>query len=87
MRSLCSVTFDLREQTPTARTAGRRCRHLEPQDYEYAEWRLVRVGLDYLVEAAGFFYSVPRTFIRAEVDVRVTAHRRGVPSRSANRRP
>jgi transposase len=48
-------------------------RPLPAQDYEYAEWRLVRVGLDYHVEAAGFFYSVPHTFIRAEVDVRVTA--------------
>jgi hypothetical protein len=32
-----------------------------------------RVGLDYHVEAAEFFHSVPHTFIRAEVDVRVTA--------------
>ena len=46
---------------------------LPVQDYEYAEWRLARVGLDYHVEAEGFFYSVPHTFIRAEVDVRVTA--------------
>ena len=48
-------------------------RPLPAQDYEYAEWRLVRVGLDYHVEAAGYFYSVPHTFIRAEVDVRITA--------------
>ena len=48
-------------------------RALPAQDYEYAEWRLARVGLDYHVEAEGFFYSVPHTFIRAEVDVRVTA--------------
>src|SRR5215470_6336134 len=48
-------------------------RPLPAQDYEYAEWRLVRVGLDYHVEAAGYFYSVPHTFIGAEVDVRVTA--------------
>jgi hypothetical protein len=46
-------------------------RPLPAQDYEYAEWRLVRVGLDYHVEAAGYLYSVPHTFIRAEVDVRV----------------
>ena len=48
-------------------------RPLPAQDYEYGEWRLARVGLDYHVEAAEFFYSVPHTFIRAEVDVRVTA--------------
>jgi transposase len=48
-------------------------RPLPAQDYEYAEWRLARVGLDYHVEAAEFFYSVPHAFIRAEVDVRITA--------------
>ena len=48
-------------------------RALPAQDYEYAEWRLTRVGLDYHVEVADFFYSVPHTLIRAEVDVRVTA--------------
>jgi len=46
---------------------------LPAQDYEYAEWRLARVGLDYHVEVEGFFYSVPHTFIRAEVDVRIAA--------------
>jgi transposase len=46
---------------------------LPAQDYEYAEWRLARVGLDYHVEVEGFFYSVPHTFIRAEVDARITA--------------
>jgi transposase len=48
-------------------------RVLPAQDYEYAEWRLARVGLDYHVEIESFFYSVPHTFIRAEVDVRITA--------------
>lgn len=48
-------------------------RALPAQEYEYAEWRLARVGLDYHVEVEGFFYSVPHAFIRAEVDVRVTA--------------
>ena len=33
-------------------------------DYEYAEWRLARVNLDYHVEAAGFLYSVPHALIR-----------------------
>jgi transposase len=48
-------------------------RALPAQDYEYAEWRLARVGLDYHVEVKDFFYSVPHTLIRAEVDIRVTA--------------
>jgi hypothetical protein len=34
-------------------------RALPAQDYEYAEWRLARVGLDYHVEVKDFFYSVP----------------------------
>jgi hypothetical protein len=38
-----------------------------------AEWRRARVGLDYHVEVKDFFYSVPHTLIRAEVDIRVTA--------------
>ncbi len=29
------------------------------QAYEFAEWRLARVGPDYHVEAEKFFYSVP----------------------------
>jgi transposase len=48
-------------------------RALPAQEYEYAEWRLARVGLDYHVEVKDFFYSVPHTLIRAEVDIRVTA--------------
>ena len=62
-------------------------RPLPEQDYTFAEWRLARVNLDYHVEAGGFLYSVPHALIREQVDVRLTAHRRGVPSRSARRRP
>jgi transposase len=47
---------------------------LPVQDYEYAEWRFARVGLDYHVEVAGFFYSVPHGLIRLQVDTRATAH-------------
>ncbi|HEX3365535.1 MAG TPA: IS21 family transposase [Phenylobacterium sp.] len=41
-------------------------------DYEYAEWRLARVGLDYHIEIEGFFYSVPHALIREQVDSRTT---------------
>jgi transposase len=41
-------------------------------DYEYAEWRLARVGLDYHVEIENFFYSVPHALIRQQVDARIT---------------
>jgi len=46
---------------------------LPPEDHEYAEWRLARVGLDYHVEVLGFFYSVPHALIREQVDTRATA--------------
>jgi transposase len=46
---------------------------LPGQDYEYAEWHLARVGIDYHVEIAGFFYSVPHALIREQVDTRATA--------------
>jgi transposase len=46
-------------------------RSLPQSDWEYAEWRLARVGLDYHVEIEGFFYSVPHGLIREEVEVRI----------------
>jgi transposase len=48
-------------------------RPLPQTDWEFAEWRLARVGLDYHVEAGGFYYSVPHALLRAEIDVRITA--------------
>lgn len=47
---------------------------LPAQDYEYAQWHLARVGIDYHVEVEGFFYSVPHALIREQVDTRATAH-------------
>jgi len=41
--------------------------------YEFCEWRLRRVGIDYHVEVDAHYYSVPYRFARAEVDVRLTA--------------
>ena len=46
------------------------------EPYEYSEWRLPRVGVDYHVEIDAHYYSVPYRFARAEVEARVTA--RGV---------
>jgi transposase len=45
---------------------------LPGDDYEFAEWRLVRVATDYHVEFEGFFYSVPYRLIREQVDLRAT---------------
>jgi transposase len=46
-------------------------RPLPAEDYEFAEWRLARVGLDYHVEVESFLYSVPHALIREQVDVRI----------------
>jgi transposase len=47
---------------------------IEP--YEYSEWRLRRVGIDYHVEIDAHYYSAPYRFARAEVEARLTV--RGV---------
>ncbi len=47
---------------------------LPDNDFEFAEWRLARVGIDYHVEVQGFFYSVPHALLREQVDTRATAH-------------
>lgn len=45
-----------------------------PDDaYEYAEWKRCRVGLDYHVEIAKHYYSVPFNLLRQEVFARITA--------------
>jgi transposase len=48
-------------------------RALPAEPYVYAEWRLRRVGLDYHVDVDGHYYSAPYRYLRAEVDVRITA--------------
>ena len=46
---------------------------LPAEPYVFSEWRVRRVGIDYHVEVAGRYYSVPCRFARAEVDVRLNA--------------
>jgi len=41
--------------------------------YEYAEWKKARVNIDYHVEIAGHYYSVPHALVKRELDVRITA--------------
>jgi len=41
--------------------------------YVFAEWRVRRVSLDYHVDVADHYYSVPHRFVRAEVEVRLAA--------------
>ena len=49
---------------------------LPDEPYEYSEWRVRRVGVDYHVDIDAHYYSVPYRFTRAEVEARLTA--RGV---------
>jgi transposase/DNA replication protein DnaC len=49
---------------------------LPVEPYEYCEWRLHRVGIDYHVEIDAHYYSVPYRFARAQVEARLTV--RGV---------
>ncbi len=48
-------------------------RPLPEADYQFAEWKLARVGIDYHVEAYGYYYSVPHALISAEVDLRIAS--------------
>ena len=45
---------------------------LPAEPYVFAQWSLRKVGLDYHVEVAGHFYSVPFSHARAAVEARLT---------------
>jgi transposase len=47
-------------------------KELPAEPYEYAEWRVRRVGLDYHVDIDGHYYSVPHRHIREQLDARIT---------------
>ena len=40
--------------------------------YEFARWKLARVGIDYCVEVDGNYFSAPYTLVHQSVEVRVT---------------
>jgi transposase len=46
---------------------------LPAQPYEYAEWKLVRVNIDYHVEVEGHYYSVPYALVKQQLEVRLSA--------------
>ena len=48
-------------------------RPLPDSPYVFAEWKRVRVNLDYHVEVDGHYYSVPHALVRRQLDVRLTA--------------
>lgn len=49
----------------------RALRSLPHTPYEYAEWKLVRVNIDYHVEIGGHYYSVPYTLVKAQLEARI----------------
>jgi len=40
--------------------------------YEYAEWKKVRVHIDYHIDIKGHYYSVPHTLVKQQLDARIT---------------
>jgi transposase len=42
--------------------------------YEYAEWKLATVNIDYHIEVDKHYYSVPFRLLREKLQVRLTAH-------------
>jgi transposase len=48
-------------------------RPLPPTRYEYAEWKQAKVHIDYHIQVAKHFYSVPHQLARQPVEVRLTA--------------
>jgi transposase len=47
---------------------------LPEKSYEYAEWKLATVNIDYHIEVDKHYYSVPFRLLREKLDVRLTAH-------------
>jgi transposase len=81
--ALADLMHELNEVRPLRRLGVTRRQLLEEIDrpalkplpaaaYEFAEWKACRVGIDYHVEVASHYYSVPHRFLRAEVEARLT---------------
>ena len=81
--AIADLMTHLNEERPIRRLGVTRRQLLEEIDrpalkswpdepYEFSEWRTCRVGIDYHVEAAAHYYSVPHRFACAEVEVRLT---------------
>jgi len=41
-------------------------------EYDYAEWKIVRVHIDYHVDIEGHYYSAPYTYVKQQLDARVS---------------
>jgi transposase len=49
-------------------------RPLPATPYEYAEWKRARVNIDYHIDIAGHYYSVPYALVKHQLDVRLSEH-------------
>lgn len=49
-------------------------RALPAERYTYAQWLKAKVHIDYHVEVAGHYYSVPYQLVKQALEVRLTAH-------------
>jgi len=49
-------------------------RPLPAEPYQFAEWKKVRVNIDYHVEVAGHYYSVPHALVKRQLEARITEH-------------
>jgi transposase len=45
---------------------------LPSQAYQFAEWKIATVNVDYHIEVQRHYYSVPHTLIKKKIDVRIT---------------
>jgi transposase len=49
-------------------------RALPAEPYRFAEWKKVRVNIDYHVEVAGHYYSVPHALVKQVLEARIGEH-------------
>lgn len=82
-RAISELLRDLNNR-PFKKLDGCRLSHFEAIDrpalrplpltpYEFAEWKKVRVNVDYHIEAERHYYSVPHSLVGKQLDLRLTA--------------
>ena len=81
--AIAELLVELNERPFQGRTESRRdlfealdrpaLKALPQDDYEYAEWRKAKPGIDYHVEVDKRFYSVPHALVGQVLELRITA--------------
>jgi transposase len=83
LNSVIRTLLETLNARPFKKLPGSRREHFEQLDkpalhplpvepYVYAEWKKVRVHIDYHVAVDGHYYSVPHALIKKQLDVRIT---------------